>query len=162
MSEGPREQPTQMLGVEEWMINEGDIPVDPAHDLKTAKAIQDRQAAKDLRVMETGGADSVTRKITVGGIDFYTHVAFSGDRAIHIMVDGFKEDDNRQRSPLELLCEGVSDLLRRRLVTLDEVLGGWRGTRFPPEGPCPQLQGANAKSPLDAIGWHLSGMERAE
>jgi len=142
------------------MIREGEIAIERDTDLSEARSIQDRYAFEDLRRMEEGAITSRTVKLTVGGVDVYAHVGYVEGRAVHVRVDGFREDDNRQRAPLELLCEVLSDELRRGLLDLDAILATWRGTRFPPEGPCPQLQGANAHSPLDAIGWYFSGVKR--
>jgi len=137
------------------MVSERVIPVERDHDLAQAKAIQDYWAMRTVREMEKGLIPSRTLKLNVGGVDFYVHVGYLDGVPVHIMVDGFKEDDNRQRAPLELLCEQVSDGMRRGLFGLEEVLATWRGTSFAPCGRCPQLGDRFVGSPLDAIGWYL-------
>ena len=135
----------------------------------------DTKRLKAKKKMETEGAQGFNEKVTVIAYDghedctkeydLYVTLAWTEiPKIVHPATMGRLDYvDIRPggmfasnfRAMVERSCKYLRALLRYEIWTLDTIIADWRGTRFEPEGQCPQLVKLEVnplvKSPLDAI-----------
>jgi len=131
------------------------------HDLERDLEKRQRLAQLDSNQMcSQDGATTRSWKFTIdtgrSRAHFHCHVSFADDgRPIRIAIDGYKDEAYVQRGPVSMICELVSEALRLRTTTLEQVFARWVGESFWPGGTCEQTRGllrdGDVCSPLDAV-----------
>jgi hypothetical protein len=106
-------------------------------------------------------------KLEIGSGDCYLTAAIMGGRLVHVnltvsrvggpelimrthqvaVLEASKLDVTK--ALVEIACRTVNQLLQRGAWDVEDLIAAWRGTRFDPEGVCPQVRGI-VSSPLDA------------
>lgn len=128
-----------------------------------------RERAAAVAALEANdGVPGRTVKLEIGLGDCYFSAAVQEGRLVHValslsriggdaadvlishqtaVLEASKQDV--ARALIERVCRDASELLQRQAWTAADLIAAWRGTRFDPEGVCPQVQAVVA-SPLDA------------
>ena len=119
-------------------------------------------------LMDSAGLPGTNVKLEIGAGDCYLTMAIMGGRLVHVnlTVSRVGGPENVMGTPqvavleaskldvtkalVEIVCREANQLLQRGAWDAASLVAAWRGTRFDPEGMCPQVQGL-VSSPLDAV-----------
>lgn len=113
------------------------------------------------------GMETTTHRIVYDGVSLYLKVGLIGGQLAYISaqvgnhgkqfaavsvseVDAAVASFSTLRGFLEASCIMANALLEAGVWRAEDLVAAWRGTRFAPDGICPQLDGI-VRSPLDAI-----------
>jgi hypothetical protein len=113
------------------------------------------------------GMDTTTHRIVYDGVSLYLKVGLIGGQLAYLSaqvgnhgtqfaagsipeVDAAVASFSTLRGFLEASCVMANALLESGTWKAGDLVQAWRGTRFAPDGICPQLDGI-VRSPLDAI-----------
>jgi hypothetical protein len=113
------------------------------------------------------GMDTMTYRLVYDGVSLYLKVGLIGGQLAYLSaqvgshgrqfaavslpeVDAAVASFSTLRGFLEASCLMANALLASGVWQAADLVSAWRGTRFAPDGICPQLE-AVVRSPLDAI-----------
>lgn len=135
---------------------EGSILVGATERARVQAALRDNVGLPGLNV-----------KLEIGPGDCYLTTAVMAGRLVHVnltvsrvgggesflgthqlaVLEASKLDVTK--ALVEVVCREANQLLQRGAWGVENLIASWRGTRFDPNGMCPQVRGIVA-SPLDA------------
>jgi hypothetical protein len=113
------------------------------------------------------GLTGWTAKLEIGAGDCYLTVAVREARIVYVTITVSRVGGSPSimgthqvavleaskldvtKALVEVACREANELLQRQAWGAADLVAAWRGTRFDPEGVCPQVQGI-VTSPLDA------------
>lgn len=98
---------------------------------------------------------SVTQKLEIGAESIYVKIGFKIGSGGHEpwFIDitlGHGCEDSNARAMIEVICVQATELIQCDCWSFRSLISAWRGTKFRPDGPCPQLE-CIVSSPLDAV-----------
>lgn len=113
------------------------------------------------------GMETTTHRIVYDGVSLYLKIGLIGGQLAYLAaqvgnhgkqfaavslpeVDAAVASFSTLRGFLEASCVMANALLEAGVWKAEDLIAAWRGTRFAPDGICPQLDGI-VRSPLDAI-----------
>jgi hypothetical protein len=131
------------------------------------KAGAEERSRVKAALLASDGLPGWNVKLEIGTGDCYLTVALMEGRCVHVnltvsrvgghettmgthqvaVLEASKLDVTK--ALVEVACRTANQLLQREAWNVQDLIAAWRGTRFDPEGFCPQV-GRIVVSPLDA------------